>query len=214
LNGRLYTFINELKSHLEEKNNDEYSKDLLSLFYSVFFQNYSKIGSTFYLWESDFPAEWKVTISNLEKNEFSKITLNEFKRWIRTEIISKIAKDLQFDELLRNLFPEVDPILWATIIIFVYSGSINAAVQNKRYFGNIGGTYVNVNEQELKKIKEREFTETFKLSLIAFPEYFSKGKIEQYIDNLNKLKLIPESNEYRNRQELIGVFKKMLEYVK
>ena len=109
---------------LEDVNKQDYYRhyisSLFTIFYRVFFENIEKSMEKRDVWEHYFPKVWKVTKNNLENKEniISKISLNEFLQWAQVRIW-KMEEDFDshLDDISRNLFPKVEPIIWAKILI-------------------------------------------------------------------------------------------------
>jgi hypothetical protein len=233
-----FPFFKYLKTHLENCKNSNvavnrdikyYREQLLGTFYTVFFENINESPERYEIWQDYFPPEWRVTETNLRdnKNYVSRISLNNFLRWCEERIRNpKEEFDAILDDVSLNLFPEVDPVLWAKILIFVLSpyANIKLTIERPWPFGEVGRlrTFNGVVEQdvdkfervkeEMKKFEEVERKKTFELAFYLFKENFSKGKLENSIKDLEKLKYEKETQEEWKRLQLLDVFKSMLEF--
>jgi len=97
----------------------------LTFFTKCFFENIAKSTEKNDIWEHYFPKEWKITKNNLEnkKNIIAKISRYKFLQWAQVRIWqAKEEFDRDLDDISRNLFPEVEPIIRARILIFIFTG--------------------------------------------------------------------------------------------
>lgn len=237
-----FSFFDYFKKHAESHKtefvlvNDEkryYVETLLSIFYQVFFEKVSASPEHYAIWEHHFPLEWKITKSNLEDTEkvFSKISLYEFLEWSRARMLQAEEKfDRELDDISSNLFPEVEPDIWARILIFVFSpfgeNRAKSVVERPWNFGSVGRIrtswdYAGESEEDFDKRINRmmrsqykvEKKNTFELTYLLFPQEFSKEKLEENIRNLEELKYEKESKEEKKRLRLISIFTEMLEFL-
>ena len=223
-----YSFFNKLKNHAEKCKKESvssrfYNVSLFDSFYQVFFQNIYDAPERFNIWEHYFPGEWKITKSNLQNSEniISQISLNNFWNWASHRIwqASK-EKDFPLDDVSRNLFPDVDPILWAKILIFIISpygeDRLRSVIETPWNFGFMDRVkvYSGPQEDEIRKIYGKEEINTFDLSYFLFKEQFSKINLESYIKSLEQLSYPKESVEENKRLRLHYLFTRMLDFVK
>lgn len=239
--GQSSAFFRTFKEHAEKykrqfvesegKNKKYYYiESLLNLFYQVFFENIENSPEKYNIWEYYFPEEWKITKNNLanKENTISRTSLNNFLNWARERICrAREGFDRDLDDISRNLFPEVNPILWAKILIFVFSpygeNRIKSVVERPWNFGFVGRIYPGYPENSegkfRKKINEvvssttkREVNNTFELAFLLFPKDFSKKNLQKYIADLKKLRYDKDSKEEGKRLRLLAIFEKMLKY--
>jgi hypothetical protein len=124
-----FSFFKKLERHAEKYKKESvssryYDESLFDTFYQVFFQNIYDSPERFNIWNHYFPKKWKVTKSNLDSSEniITKISLNNFFEWAHDRIWqTSEEKDFPLNDVSTNLFPEVDPILWAKILIFIFA---------------------------------------------------------------------------------------------
>jgi len=232
-----YSFFEHFKKHakdckkvlLKDVNKQDYYRhyisSLFTIFCRVFFENIEKSPEKRDVWEYYFPKEWKITKNNLESKEniISKISLNEFLQWAQVRIW-KMEEDFDshLDDISRNLFPKVEPIIWAKILIFIFTGHgrnrVKSVVERPWNFGYYGRTRVYSGsgkeaEVEFKKMGREEILNTYKLSYALFKKSFSKRSLEIYIESLKKLQYSEDTEEEKKRKKLLKIFKELLKYV-
>lgn len=137
--------------------------------------------------------------------------------------------DSNLDDAVRNLFPEVESVLWArilTLVIFPYGENrVKSVIERPWNFGFIGRTRSyfgypgNDKEEFIRKMREMrssaekiEINNTFELAYLLFPDEFLKENLEKYINDLKKLKYDKESKEEYKRLQLLAIFEEMLKY--
>jgi len=212
-----------LKKHINEhKKSDLYIKEIFSIFLNNFLDKaaFHKAGRT--LWRIAFPPEWEVTKSNLEgKNKiYAKSTLEIFLTWFQDRIyITKEETDASLESANYNLFPEVEPILWAKILSFVHlydELGMRGLLIHKRTFGLRGRvyTYYESEKNGKKKIiekRKKDIEKTFELALYLFGTFFEKKELEKYRQELKDLKNTFEEPIFEERREsLLEIFEEML----
>jgi len=222
-----FTFFDKLRKHaekykMESVSSRSYIKYLFDTFYQVFFQKIHDAPERFDIWNHYFPGGWKITKSNLQDKEniISRISLNIFFNWASDRIwYAREERDFVLDDVSTNLFPEVDPMLWAEILIFIFSRPteelLREVIEKPWNFGFMGrvkvysGPYY---EDEKGKIDKDEEINTFDLSYLLFREQFSKIKLESYIKSLEQLSYPEESKEAIKKLKLQRLFTKMLDF--
>lgn len=226
--GASYSFFDKLKNHVEKYKNElvssfSYNESLFRTFYKVFFQNIYDAPERFDIWEHYFPGEWKITKSNLQNSEniISKISLNNFWNWASHRIWQTSKEnDFPLDDVSRNLFPDVDPILWAKILIFIISpygeDRLRSVIERPWNFGFMGRfkVYSGPQDDEIEKMYKKEEINTFDLAYFLFKDQFSKINLESYIKSLEQLSYPKESVEEGKRLRLHSLFTRMLDFVK
>jgi len=196
----------------------------------VFFKNIAKSSESDSIWENCFPKEWKITKNNLENKEniISKISLNEFLHWTQMRMWKLEENfDRDLDEVSRNLFPDVEPILWSRILIFIFSphgdNRMKFVLERSWTFGSMGRfrTYsgdIEASKEESRRkmdeamqlAEEAEKKNTFELAYLLFKENFSKENLEKYIKSLQELKYKENSEKENKRLELLNIFNEMM----
>jgi len=233
-----FSFFNHFRRHVENYKKEfiesdkkhYYISSLFNIFYRVFFKNIEKSSESDSIWENCFPKEWKITKSNLENKEniISKISLNKFLHWTQMRIWKLEENfDRDLDEVSRNLFPDVEPILWSRILIFIFSphgdNRMKFVLERSWTFGSMGRfrTYsedIEASKEESRRkmdeamqlAEEAEIKNTFELACLLFKDNFSKENLEKYIKSLQELKYKKNSEKEIKRLELLNIFNEMM----
>ncbi len=229
-------FLESFKKHIETYKKEElkdknrkvryYIEYLFRIFYQVFFNNINDAPERYEIWEC-LPDELKMTKGNLESkdNIVSRISYREFERWALPRIQQPVEDfDKNLEDVIQNLFPEVEPIRWSKILLFIYSlndpdNRVKSVIERKWNFGHIGRGFGSTggNEEEFKKKSEEFFQEqtekTLELALFLFKDFFTKELLEKYIEELKGLTYDNKSEEGIKKSYLLGIFEKMLEKV-
>lgn len=227
--GASPSFFRSLERHAKKcKNESEpsvyFRESLFGPFYQVFFQKIYDAPDRYNIWNHHFPKKWKVTKNNLQgtENIIAQISLYNFLEWAQGRIwqTSK-EKDFSLDDISSNLFPEVDPVLWAKILIFIFSpygeDRLRSVIERSWNFGFIGRVKVfnsGPQEDEIMNMYGIEEINTFDLSCILFKDHFSRINLESYLKSLEQLSYPKESEEERRRLSLHSLFTKMLDFAK
>ncbi len=233
-----YPFIIHFKKHAE-KYKDEFVENgkkhfyisyLFERFYGVFFKNIEKLDFSVKhsIWDQYFPKEWKISKTNLKDKEnklFSNLSLGCFINWARQRISqAKEEKDFVLGGVSRDLFPEVEPNLWAELLIFVFFRSkdrVKLAIEKPWDFGLIdrekmypidemGSEEI---DRKISEDREKDKQKTYELACYLFKKEFSKENIEVYIKEIKNLKYPIELPEENRRLELLYIFKEILSYI-
>jgi hypothetical protein len=223
-------FFDKIKKHIEiKKDTPQYIDDLFQVFfYALFFETMEEMknfSERYNVWRS-FPEEWKITKNNLSTRNEARLIWRYFKEWFYYRIIEYTEEyDAFLDNVIINLFPKVEPITWATILLFIYSsynpekGRIKSIIEKKWHFGHIVGREysgfgvsdedIERNERMKKNIKKA----TYELALFLFKEAFKKENLEKYIEELKNLDS-KDSIEEKHRVALLDIFNNMLNILK
>ncbi len=153
-----YQLFSSFKKHIEEsekklgKIGDEKKKEkywhyitgLFASFCPTFFSEIGKAPSNYSIWEHDFPAEWKITISNKD-NRIPHVILHEFLQWSRDRIFKKengenFDKDLT--KVINGIFPNVHSSLFTAFLMLFYSSEVKYALEKEPNFSYILGVSV------------------------------------------------------------------------
>ena len=235
LKGKMsFSFFECFKKHVEkykeEKIEDKnkrtrcYIESLFCTFYQAFFENIKDAPEKYDIWEYYFPKEWKITKANLENKDdcVSEISLDQFLRWAYPRIQQPTADyDGILEDAIKNLFPEVSPIEWSRILLFVYTphdpnSRVKSVIEREWNFGFTGRGYVSFIGD--KKEVEKEFNadiqqqerKAFELALFLFVNQFEKESLKRYVEELKGLKYDNESKGEGHRLRLLDIFEKML----
>jgi len=227
-NKASFSFFNKFEKHAEKYKKESvssryYIESLFDIFYKAFFQNIYHATDSSAIWDHYFPSQWMITKKNLESSEniIPVMSCNKFLEWARDRIWQATEeKDLSLNDVSTNLFPEVDPVLWAKILIFVYTpyssdNRLRSVIEKTWNFG-LGGrvkVYNAHKEDELEQTYKNEETNTFDLSIYIFRREFSKANLESYIKSLKQLSYPKDSVEERKKLQLYRLFSNMLKYL-
>lgn len=214
-----YLCFNAAIKHISDKNKNAYLNHLFIQFYFIFFENIHESPERYDIWKEYFPNEWKITKANLHdpENSIAKISSNEFFRWASNRIMSPDTDyDARLDEIARNLFPDLDPMIWAAILIFVYCPSADSerpkfVIETRWTFGMIT-TFIGSTQEEIEAEELQYRKNTIELALLLFKNQFQKQKLVIYIEQLQKLTIYDvDSKEERRRLGLLRIFEDMLQ---
>jgi len=246
LKERAFYFFNYFKKH-EEKYKKEfviskmnkkfYYRDFLfTSFYKVFFENIEDSLESGYIWKNYFPKEWKITKNNLENEEniIWQLSWHNFRQWAKDRIWrAKEEFDKDLDNVSSNLFPEVEPTVWAKFLIFIFSQKrIISTIERSWNFGldrrirTFSGPPAESKEEFSQKIREKiqldektEVKNTFELVYYLAKMYpmfnqFSKENLKKYKRELKKLKYPEDPKKEYKRSTLFKIFTEMLKFLR
>ena len=201
-----FSFFKILKEHIRDKDTD-YLRGLFGeCICSEIFNNNADSNDRYDIWNHYFPPEWKITKETLQDvgNIVSKIWLNEFIPWAANRITSsEWGKDFDknLDDVAKELFPSVEPMLWAKLLTFLFrhwsnSNRMKSLVEKGPNFGMSGriftswGSKGNITDDfnaNFRKAFEEQTQATFELALLLFTTEFRKDKLENFISELEGL---------------------------
>jgi len=230
--GTAFLFFNGLKTHIKDKDNKYVEKLFLQSICVNFFNNIAESGEHYDIWNHYFPTEWKITKTTFEdkKNVISKIWLNSFFNWA-PERFWRLEEKKDFDKILDNvaseLFPSVEPHLWAILLTFLMrpwtdNNRMKSLIEQSANFGYTSRIKV-YNFQSVEESTERLHRDivaqedaTIELVLILFKNDFTESKLQTYLFELRRLaeRYEKESNEEIRRKNLISIFEKMVLSIK
>jgi len=226
-----FPFFDGLKKHyISHKDNPKYLENFFNIFCPKFFDNIHKSSEFYDIWNHYFPDDWKITKKTLENKEscVAKVWLFEFLEWASPRIETPEEKgDLELESITRELFPEIDPILWARFLIFTftpfYENKIKSVVERDWNFGFVGHMHSGNHTDSF----EKDFKETERLlkeNTIDFIHYFnntimksfSEDDLFKYKGDILALKDIykKDSKEERHRLGLLYLITQLIEYKK
>lgn len=149
-----YQLFSSFKKHIEEsekkldkikdeKEKEKYRHYIASLFASfcpTFFNEINNAPSNYMIWENDFPAEWKIAITNKD-SRISRVVLYEFLQWSKDRIFKEDDKD-NFDEdlteVINGIFPNVHSSLFTAFLMLFSSSEIKYALEKEPNFYILG----------------------------------------------------------------------------
>lgn len=219
--NQFYVFIECLRGHIHNitqssdlSESEKYIAKLLLGYYKTFFEK-EDVPKDTDIWIF-FPDEWKITKRNIQdkNNVAARIIFNYFYNWAASRLLSaEKGFDKLLDEASRNLFPEVDPTLWAPILIFalpkpISDGIVKSSIERKWTFGlrvkGFSSGLESVAEREKEKLN------TYELAILLFPNLFTRENLTKFIEEAKALEYPPESIEEDKRNLLIEIFQGIL----
>lgn len=236
----LKNFQKHLEAHKEESIQIEtrtlhYREHLFAILFRLLieFEEADSVSEREYMW-SNFPAEWKITKGNLEdkKNLFASISLHEFMNWAIPRIQMSKEFDPQLNDLSVNLFPEVDPRVWAVILTFCCSAydpsnRVKSVIERPWSFGyDFIATVFSLSGEETveEKLKamglEREAERKIKtqkaceLGILLFPSIFKRELLVKYVEEASNLKYTEDSTNDHRRIAMLEIFRGILAILK
>lgn len=192
---------------------------------TTFFNNIADSNARYDIWNHYFPKEWKITIETLNDNEniISKIWLHEFFQWAQDRLWRHDREkdfDENLDEVSKELFPSVEPILWANLLNVIMKPWIDddrmkSLVELKSNFGLSGRIIVswNANDRtqvEFAKVRDAQHQATIELALFLFGDLLKKEKLQEFIIDLETLEYEKETREEARRKYFISIFQEMI----
>jgi hypothetical protein len=230
----LRVFRQHVQSIKAEENNEkeeieEYLNTIFSLFLPQFFDDIVKYSDSSYFWRRLFPKEWKITEKNLEdykngKNIIVNIVRYEFEHWAVPRILTiKEGIDVSMNDVVENLFPDVDPEIWAKILIFKYTpkprgNNTIAVIERPWNFGVYlsieafrGSSEENIDDGGKYR---KEVQSAIGLAKLLYSTEFSKENIQEYIEELKLLagKYGDRSTEENKRVSLLRMFEEFKKF--
>lgn len=219
--GTDYVLFDFLISFLNDNKKDSrYLNRFFNVFYMHFFESFSQLINVSAAWDDYFPEDWKITKKNIEgkDNFFSIKTFERFYVWAQLRIVSpKDSYDVELDEAVKELFPNVEPMIWSKILIFSLSGydpnNRCLSIINKNW--NFGGfrVYPIASDEGIRKIRGEELEETYDLTSILFEQEFTTDKLKNYISELEKIDEFVNSGVEEKRNTLLDIFRNMQSYM-
>ncbi len=207
-----------------------YCADVLRIFYRLLF-NYGKvadISDTEYFWQ-EFPDAWRITKSNLQSSDnlAPVVSLKEFYSWSMKRIEEPEGDlDRQLNDVISNLFPDVNVEMWSRILIFLFSRNfsgnrVESAIGRPWNFGydfkvmvtTFSGEHPEeIAFEQIEQVKAETLQNTFELAFFLFKQNFSKDKILKYLEQAKAITYAQNSTEYRRRQKLIEMLEGLQTY--
>ncbi len=238
----VYSFLDTFQKHIQssqnvkflvkEKDERSYIEHILRIFYRTFFEKIGESPNNYNIW-SQFPDSWKIRKLNLTKDLIQKLTLGEFFYFVQNRISNTKDGDydLSLNDISEELFPEVEPIWWAAILIFVFSSynpnaRVKSVIERNWPFGLVGRIRTfsgSINDDENKmelNIRTAESSEranTIKITteltkwVPIFYQAFGKESAEKYLRETESLDYDIDSAFNRRKEVLKSIFNSVLE---
>ncbi len=214
--GNAFSYFKHLETHIDKYETEQIVGSQHTYVYIEHLPIYNDIldqlpksREAYDIWGHYFPAKWKITISNLKDHIVSRVWLNRFLEWSRSRIWSGGKEwDKDLDEVSKELFPSVDPIIWAKILAFVmrpWSDSrIKAIVENDQNFGYIGRIFTGWGdgvETDFARQHEEQLKETINVAIFIFGGLFTVDNLNQWLNELSSLSYPEDSDEHRRKEQ-------------
>lgn len=234
--GHSFSFFKSFETHVEKykdkfvqgEGNKKfyYVESIIPIFYLILVESIKTAPEKHDIWDHYFPSMWKITKENIQKQEnyVSRVLLNNFLQWAQSRFWGSTEKD-KFDEILdeiaSNLFPSVEPILWAKLLTLLLrpwadNNRMKSLVEQGTNFGFVSrimvGDYVSTehSSKELHDHMESQGNATLELVLFLFKNEFTKDKLNNFISELKSLEYADDSREEARRKEYVAIFEKMI----
>ncbi len=195
--GDSFSFFDVFKNYVNDCKNREYIVYLFEmLIREGFLGDIANSEQSYHIWKTDFPKEWKITETNFKDptNFISKIFFREFFSIYQHKITSDSDDfDKELDSIVTNLFPEVDPTLWADILIYVLCPHVpkkkmESVINFKKSFGFIGRIHTGWGDGGvITSDLIREENVTLDLALILFRSSFDLYHVGENLKELERL---------------------------
>ena len=214
--GNAFSYFEHLKKHIDKYETEQIVGDKHTYVYVEHLPIYNDIleqlpksQEAYSIWEHYFPSEWKITVSNLKNHIEARIWLNRFLEWSRSRMWSGGTEwDKELDEVSKELFPSVDPIIWAKIIAFTlrpWSGSrIKEIIEKEQNFGYVGRIFTGWGddvESNFAQQHEEQLKETIRTAVFIFGGIFTKENLTQWLGEINNLNYPDGSDENQKKEQ-------------
>ncbi len=226
--GTSFTFFLLLKKHIENVNDNQYHEKIIRIVTYPFFNNVTDSSQHRDIWEHFFPPEWKVSKETLEGSQKHIVSVwgECFTGWAKDRIRYQIQKDeldKNLDEVSKELFPKLDPMMWAIILTFFCqllpsNQRMKTLIERPLKFGLISRARSSWGDIEefptIDKIEHEERKNTIDIALLAFRSTFTKEKIDGYLKELDTLKYEEGSQQLVYKNQIKKIFEDMLQHIK
>jgi hypothetical protein len=221
-----FSYFDTLKEHFDKYKDSEIEGDqhrylyLESIpIYEDLFESIPLSSESYTIWDSYFPIEWKVTASNLKTSTASRVWLHRYIQWSQSRIWKdREGWDKNLEEISAELFPEVEPMLWAQIYSFVFSPWSDSRVKNMverpLNFGLAGRVVSGWGDDfdvQSGKLYEEYEKNSYTLAQQLFGNLYTEENLNIWIEELRTLSYLDQSDESRRRDYLVTIFTNLLE---
>lgn len=227
--GNASSYFKYIEEHVVRHEMDKIEGEKAVHFYIEYLHIYNdcfdlipKSRQSYDIWKSYFPKNWKVTKNNLQKYILSRIWFDHFLQWVRPRLqVSQKEYDQELDEVSREMFPDVDPIVWANILSFIFrswSGSSRAKgiIESKINFGRIGNVFSGWGgdvENNFYNFQNTQFENAIDLAVFLFGRVFTMENLDKWIKEISEASYEKESECYESAQQWKEIFQKLKKHV-
>ena len=234
--GHSFSFFKSFKTHIEKYKEKfvagegdkkfYYVESVVPIFYLTLVESIKTSPEKHDIWDHYFPPAWKITKENIQKQEnyVSRVLLNNFLEWARSRFWDSADKekyDDVLDEIASNLFPSVEPILWAKLLTLLMrpwgdDDRVKLLVEKGANFGFASRIFSGFVVSEGKMMNEwhdqmsSQENATIELALFLFSQHLTKEHLSNFLTDLNKLEYDKKSKEELRRKDYITIFEKMI----
>jgi len=193
--------LNKIEDEKEKQKYDHYITGLFASFCPTFFSEIDSAPSNYEIWEHNFPAEWKVSMSNT-KSGISGVILHEFLQWARDRIFKKENEenfDKDLTEVINGIFPNVHSSLFTAFLMLFFSTEVKYAIEKEPNFYILGtsvswtGSVEESKEDMDKRLAQMmnakaESQKEETINIILNPNFFSRywDKLKITLNDSNK----------------------------
>lgn len=219
--GNAFSYFKHLEQHINKYETEQIIGSQhtyvyiqhIPIYYDILNQ-LPKSREAYDIWGHYFPPNWKITISNLKGHTIARVWLHMFLEWSRSRVWSAGEEwDKDLDEVSKELFPSVDPIIWAKILAFVmrpWSGSrVQAMVEKDQNFGYIGRIFSGYGddvETNFTQQHQAQLKETVDLAVFIFGGVFTADNLNQWLKEMDNLNYPENSDENRRKEQWKEIF--------
>ena len=217
-----FSYFKHLEDHIDKHSTEEIVGSKHAYVYIEHLPIYNDIldqlpksREAYDIWGHYFPTKWKITVSNLKDHIVSRAWLNRFLEWSRSRVWGASDKkgwDKELDEISRELFPNVDPIIWAKILAFVmrpWSGSrVKEIIDNSPNFGYVGRVFSGWGDDVEKNFvqqHEEELKNTIETAVFIFGGLFTIKNLNEWLSELDKFEYEKDSDKHQVKEQWRGI---------
>ncbi|OGC21941.1 hypothetical protein A2310_03985 [candidate division WOR-1 bacterium RIFOXYB2_FULL_37_13] len=209
--------LDKIEAEKEKEKYCHYVASLFSSFCPTFFDEIDNAPSNHSIWQDDFPAEWKISMTNI-KNRASNLVLDEFLKWSQNRIFKKgnISDfDKELTEVINGILPNVDGPLFTAFLMLYHSGAIKDALEKEPNFcissnsvvswsSSVEESKESMNKRFPEMMKSKEISqkeETIQIILKFFSSWLMLGKLYKLKTEIesDEIKKICEDSERKER---------------
>lgn len=208
-------FYKEIKIHIDKhRENREYCEILIRLIFDKLIEIIEHLDSTRNMWHG-FPSDWKITVDNLKTTYESHQLLEIFIQWGWNRFNQTEQYDKVLADVAKNLFPDIEPITWATLLITFFVDDVRTAIKTPLGYGGSGRVYSGMvsDDYDFKAVHEAE-EEQFRANTYQMAKYLYRysntARLEEDISILEHIGIQVDQYEEIRRQRLLRILRDLL----